>query len=136
MEGVERIAHPEPEIGGHLVVARPRGVQPTRNVANQLLEPGFDIHVNVFELGAERERPGVDFRFDRIKPLNDGRAVGRCDDLGGHQHAAMGSRGRKVLLVKPPIDIDRRVDLFHDCRRARRKATTPKGVRGVVLIFG
>ena len=55
VEPVDRVAHPEPEIGRHLVVARARGVQPPGRRADQLGEPRLDIEVDVLVLGAERE---------------------------------------------------------------------------------
>ena len=52
---VDRVAHPEPEIGRHLVVARARRVQPPGGVADQLLQPRLDVHVDVFERAREGE---------------------------------------------------------------------------------
>ena len=45
------ITHPEPEIRGHLIIARPAGVKPPGRFANDLLQTRLDIHVNVFERG-------------------------------------------------------------------------------------
>ena len=57
---VDCVAHPEPEVGRHLVVARPRGVQPPRGLADQLLEPRLYVHVDVLERLREGEVPGLD----------------------------------------------------------------------------
>ena len=46
---VDPVAHPELEVGRHLVVARARGVQPPGGRADQLLEPALDVHVHVFQ---------------------------------------------------------------------------------------
>ena len=54
-QGVDGVAHIEPEIGRHLVVARAGGVQPPGGIADQFLQPAFDIHVDVFERARERE---------------------------------------------------------------------------------
>ncbi len=59
-ERVDGIAHIEPEVGRHLVVARARRVQPPRCVADQLAQPGLDVHVDVFE----RTRKVELLRFD------------------------------------------------------------------------
>ena len=53
---VECAAGPEAEIGDDLVIARSRRVQSACGFANQLLQARFAIHMNVFELPAERER--------------------------------------------------------------------------------
>jgi hypothetical protein len=49
VQPVEAVADVEAEIGGDLVVARARGVQPAGRLADQLLEPAFHRHVDVFQ---------------------------------------------------------------------------------------
>ena len=49
VERVDRVAHPEPEVGRHLVVARARGVQPPGRRPDQLGEPALDVHMDVFQ---------------------------------------------------------------------------------------
>ena len=57
VDGVNRAAHPQAEVGGHLVVSRPPGVQPPGGVANFFAQAGLDIHVNVFQSAREDETP-------------------------------------------------------------------------------
>ncbi len=52
---VDRVAHPQPEIGRDLVVARARGMQPAGRRPDQLGEPALDIHVDVLERALEGE---------------------------------------------------------------------------------
>ena len=52
---VDRVAHPEPEIGRDLVVARARGMQPPGRRPDQLGEPRLDVHMDVFERPLEAE---------------------------------------------------------------------------------
>ena len=61
VEGVERVADEQPEVGRDLVVARARGVQASRRRADQFAEPALDIHMNVLERALERERALGDF---------------------------------------------------------------------------
>ena len=49
------VAHPEPEIHRHLIIARPGGVQAACGGADHLFQPGFHIHVDVFQIGPEGE---------------------------------------------------------------------------------
>ena len=51
---------PETEIGRHLVVARAPGVQTARGFADDLLQAGLDIHVDVFQRGRELEAAALD----------------------------------------------------------------------------
>ena len=55
-----RVAHPEPEIGRDLVVARARGVQPPGGRPDQLGQPALDVHVDVLERALELELAGLD----------------------------------------------------------------------------
>ena len=58
---VDGVAHEETEIGRHLVVARPRGVQPSGGRTDQFGQPALDVHMDVFERALEIERALVDF---------------------------------------------------------------------------
>ena len=49
------VAHPEPEVGRHLVVARARGMQPAGRRPDQLGEPALHVHVDVLERAIEAE---------------------------------------------------------------------------------
>ena len=64
VDPVDRVAHPEPEIGRHLIVARARGVQAPGRRADQFGEPRLDIHVDVLVLGLERKFAGFDLVRD------------------------------------------------------------------------
>ena len=58
IDAVDRVAHPEPEIGRDLIVARARGVQPPGRRPDQVGEPALDIHMDVFERPLEGEFAG------------------------------------------------------------------------------
>ena len=60
IDRIDGVAHPQPEIGRHLVVARARGVQPAGGRADQLAEPALDVHVDVFQRPLEGELAGLD----------------------------------------------------------------------------
>ena len=58
--GIQLIAHPEFEIGCHLIVARPPRVQTPCRLADHLFQAGFDVHVDVFQRGGELEGAVLD----------------------------------------------------------------------------
>ena len=66
IEALDRAAHPQPQIGRDLIVARTRGVQAPRRRPDQLGEARLDVHVNVLVLGAEAEAAAFDFRSDLV----------------------------------------------------------------------
>ena len=55
------VAHPEPEIGRNLIVARARRMQPACRLADQLGQAAFHVHMDVFERALEGELAGLDF---------------------------------------------------------------------------
>ena len=67
LDAVDRVAHPEPEVERHLVVARPRRVQASGRVADQLGEARLDVHMDVFERDAEGECAVFDLALDPVE---------------------------------------------------------------------
>ena len=59
----------EGDVGGHLVVARPRGVELAADRAGDLGEPPLDRHVDVLVVGREGERPLGELALDRVEAL-------------------------------------------------------------------
>ena len=60
LEIVDGVPHPQPEIGGDLIVTRACGMQPPGGRPDQLGEPAFDVHVDVFERTLEDKRSLLD----------------------------------------------------------------------------
>ena len=54
------VAHPEPEVGRDLIVARARGMQAPGGRPDQFREPAFDVHVDVLQRALEGELAGLD----------------------------------------------------------------------------
>ena len=57
IDRVDCVAHPEAEIGRHLIIARARGMQPSGRRADHVGQPALDIHMNVFERALELNLP-------------------------------------------------------------------------------
>ncbi len=125
LEAVDLVAHPQPHIERHLVVARARGVQTPARRADQLGESRLDVEMDVLELGRELERAALDLGPDLGQPLLDGAAVSPRQDPLGHQHVGMRQRARDVLGVKPFVETDGGIDLLHDLRGAELVAAAP-----------
>ena len=60
LQPVDGVAHPQPDVERHLVVARARGVQPAAGRADQLGQPRLDVEMDVLELGRELEAAALD----------------------------------------------------------------------------
>ena len=66
---VDRVADPEPQIGRDLVVAAAGGVQLAADVAEAVDQRPLDVHVDVFQFGAEREAALLNFLADLAQRL-------------------------------------------------------------------
>ena len=66
---VDGLADPEPQIGGDLIVAAAGGVQFAAHVADAVDQGPLDVHVDVFQFGAEREAALLDFLADLAQRL-------------------------------------------------------------------
>src|SRR5262249_27884982 len=60
IDGIDRRPDPQSEIGGDLVVARSRGMQPPRRGTDQLGQPAFDVHMDVLERALELKLAALD----------------------------------------------------------------------------
>ena len=125
---VDRVSHPKPEVERNLVVARARGVQPSRRRADDLGKPALDIHVNVFERAREGKGSRLDFAFDLSQTGGNGVGVGRLNDALLGEHCNMRLRAGNVLGGEFAVEVDRGVNLFHDGGRAGGEAAAPHRV--------
>ena len=122
---VDRVAHPEAEIDGDLVVAGARGVQPPGRRADDLGEAAFDVHMDVFERARERKRSRLDFAFDLSETPGDRLGVGGFDDALAGEHGEMGLGAGDILGGELAVEIDRGVDLLHRLGRAPGEPAAP-----------
>ena len=125
---VDRVAHPEAEIDGDLVVARARGMQPPGRRADDLGKAALDVHMDVFERARERKRARLDFAFDLGETLGDGLGVGGFDDALRSEHGEMGLGAGDVLGGELAVEVDRGVDLLHRLGRAPGEPAAPHRV--------
>ena len=66
---VDRLADPQSQVGRDLIVAAAGGVQLAADVAEAIDQGLFDVHVDVFQFGAERESPLLNFPADFAQRL-------------------------------------------------------------------
>ena len=87
---VHRIAHPQPKIGRHLIVAAARGVEPSGRCTDQFGQPAFGRHVDVFEVPVFGDSACLIFGGHLIEALRDQRGVFRRHDPLRTKHGHMG----------------------------------------------
>ena len=97
VDGIDRIAHIEPEIGGDLIVPRARRVQPPRRRPDEIGEAALDIHMNVLERARERKRAPLDLGENLIEAAYDLPRVRLRNDAAFGEHGRMRLRAANVL---------------------------------------
>lgn len=122
-------ADPEPEIGGNLIVARARRVQPARYRSDHFDKPGFDVEVNVFQDSLESETAFLDVGTDLCQSVeNAARIILGNDPLRG-QHRDMRTRAFDIFPGQPLVEIYGDVDLLHDICGTAPKSRAPHLIR-------
>ena len=88
-DDVNFITQIQAHVGGHLIVARPPGMQLFARLADALGQARLDIHVHIFQVDRPGEIAALDVEQDAIQPVDDFVALLRRQyaDLG--QHARM-----------------------------------------------
>jgi hypothetical protein len=121
---VDLAAQPQPDVGGHLVVARAAGVQPLARVAHQLRQPRLDVEVHVLELELPLEAAALDLAADLLQPSFDVGQVLCRDHLLCRQHArvrqAAGDVGARQALVEADaggVALHQQIHRFGEQRR-------------------
>ena len=104
VDPVDRPADPQPQVGGHLIVSAAGGVQFSSHVAEPVDQRPLDVHVDVFQFGAEGESALLNFLADFLECLlNLAAFIERQQpDLG--QHLGVCGRAVDVMRIQPPVE--------------------------------
>ena len=97
VDGVQGVAQPQANVGGHLIVARAAGVQALAGIADEGGEALFDIQVHIFVVQIPTEFAAFDFAGDLRHAAFDRGQIGGADDGLPGQHPGMGERAADVL---------------------------------------
>ncbi len=125
VEVVDGAANVKPEIGSDLVVARPRRMKLARDRADQLLQPRFHRHVDVFILAPELEASTFDLFAHGVETGDDLPGLGFGQNTAGAQHLGVGLACADVLGIETLVERNGGVDLLHDLGGLRLKAPAP-----------
>ena len=120
------VADPEPQVGRDLVVAAAAGVELAADVADAVDQRPLDVHVDVFQLVAEREVAGGDLLADLLQAGDDlvPLVVGEDADLG--QHVGVGDRAADVVGVEPAVEAHAFGELLDAAVRRLVEHTAPR----------
>ncbi len=133
---VDRVAHPEAEVGRHLVVARAGGVEAARDRADPPASRDLGEHVDVLERQVLGHPFGFELGRHLVEPGMDRRRVLGGDDALRAQHGRMRLAAAQVPAAPHPlVEGDGCVNLAHHRGRAFGEAPAPRW-RGAVLALG
>src|SRR5579885_3415413 len=135
IERIAGLADPEAEIERDLIVARARGVEPPGGRPDELGKARLDIHVNVFERAREFGGARLDLAPDLLEAAGDRFPVLFRDDARFDEHGGVRLRTLNVLLGKPIVEANRRVDFLHDRVRAACEPAAPHFIGHLVLLI-
>jgi hypothetical protein len=114
------------QVGGHLVVAAAAGVQAAARLAHQLGQARFQVHVDVFQRGLQRQRPGLDLAGRLLQPGGDALGVLGRDQPHRRQHAGVRLAAAHVVAqeaaVEPDAGVQRRRGRVHLAGETRAPA--------------
>ena len=103
------------------------------NRADQVLEPGFHRHVDVFVFAAEFETAVLDLGAHRVEARDDGSGFLVRKDAHGAEHPGVSLARANVLGVEAPVEGNGGVDLLHDRGRLRVETPAPHFVGATAL---
>ena len=96
------LLHVQPEVGGHLVVAGPGGVQPLARLADAL---------DVLVVQGELHPAALNVRQDGRQALHDFLRLVLFNDARIPQHGRVGDGSPDVLLVQPGVKADGGIEI-------------------------
>ena len=100
-------AQPQPDVGGHLVVARARGVQPLAGVARQIGQPFLDVQVNIFQVELPAKGAVLDLGADAGHAVADGVEIDPRQNAAGFEHFGMRERALYVVQRESMVEAHR-----------------------------
>ena len=124
------VEDPEPEVGGHLVVSAPAGVQPGPRFAGQLGDPPLDRSVDVLVGRHKGEGSVGQLSLRGIQRLEHRRGIGVGHEPDPGQHPDVGPRTGHVLPEHPPVERQAVIQGLQGLTRSALEPTVPEGRHG------
>ena len=121
MPGFEGIGHKESEGQTDLIIAAAACVQFFARITDELSEPGFNVHMDVFKFTLPDKASVLNFLAYLVQTLNQCCRLLFADNALTAKHAGMGLRGTDILCVEMSV-IGLRVGVVSDhlCRTLRK----------------
>ncbi len=134
---VDFIAQVQADIGGHLIIPAAAGMQFLAGDADAVGQPGFDVHVHVFQADGPLEATGLDVFLHAFQAVDDLVALGVSQHTHFRQHGGMGDRAGNIMVIQALIKTHRGGEAFNKGIGRLAEAATPGffGGCGLVRLF-
>ncbi len=126
LNGANFAAHPQPEIGGDLLVAAAAGVDLVRHLAGRFLELANDEGVNIL-VGRPVEKPRLGrLGENTVEGLVNAAALGGAQNPDALQRRGERLRADDVGLEQPAVEIERTREALEQLGRPFFKTASPQ----------
>ena len=126
LRGFELFSQPEPEVGRDLIVAAAAGVQFSGYGADQFGQAAFVGGVDVLVAGLNFKLTGAPFSGNKLEAGDDLFGLLLGQEPGCGQRAGVGLAAADVGQPQAPVEVDRRVELFHQRIECAAEAASPQ----------
>src|SRR5438132_9274472 len=99
-ETSERVPQVKPQIERDLIVAATPRVQLAPHLSDDLGQPQFDGHMDVFLSGSESKAPVRDLALDLLEPFCQPGGLPKCQQSRTLEREAMGQTPRDVMEIE------------------------------------
>ena len=120
----------EAQIGGHLVVAAPAGVQPGPHISGDLGDPPLDGGVDVLVVGGEDEVRRVQLPFHLVQGGQQLGYFGLVQEATPSEATDVGARSGQVVMGQHPVHVQAGRVGHHGVGRAPAESAVPQGHDG------
>ncbi len=129
------VPDPEPQVGGHLIVARATGVQLAGDRSRFLVQKPLHQRVDVL-VGLASPGPGLQARLHGVQSPVEGVDLILRQHTGAPQRRGPGPAPTQILTPEAPIHVEAEVQGDHGRRHAALEAASPEGAGGFRGVVG
>jgi hypothetical protein len=125
INGINLLTQPEAQIGTHLIIATPPGVELLSKGAEQLDQPSFNGEVNILSLQTRLKQTLSRLETHPFQAFDQGGSLVGPDHTTLTKHAGMGHRSIQILLEQGDVKTDRGIEAFDRRMETLLKAIAP-----------
>ena len=123
---IDRATQPQPQVRGHLVVARPPRVEPPGQRADPLPKRRLEVHVDVLERRVPHDRSGLHLAAQPLQAADERGHFVVGQETGPAEPMDVRYRAGDVVDRQGAVDLDRAREVGHSLVRRAFESTAPE----------